>query len=90
MIILQQDSHLAIDYMKQSLMITRKDEHGGEGIRTEEVVRENEPLETQLKSFLQSVRERTPPVVSGEDGQRALEIALQVVDVIDRAVKGRR
>ena len=33
MIILQQDSHLAIDYMKQSLMITRKDEEGRDGIR---------------------------------------------------------
>jgi len=43
-----------------------------------------------LQAFLKSVRERTPPVVSGEDGQRALEVALQVVDVIDRAVKGRR
>jgi len=90
MIILQQDSHLSIDYLKQSLMITRKDEEGREGIRVEEVVRENEPLERQLQAFLKSVRERTPPVVSGEDGQRALEVALQVVDVIDRAVKGRR
>ena len=90
MVILQKDSHLAIDYMKQSLMITRRGEKGKEGIQAEEVVRESEPLETQLKSFLQSVRERTPPVVSGGDGQRALEVALQVVDVIDRAVKGRR
>jgi predicted dehydrogenase len=90
MIILQQDAHLSIDYLKQSLMITRKDEEGREGIRVEEVVRENEPLERQLRAFLKSVRERTPPVVSGEDGQRALEVALQVVDVIDSAVKGRR
>jgi predicted dehydrogenase len=90
MIILQHNSHLTIDYLKQSLMITRKDEEGREGIRAEEVVRENEPLERQLHAFLKSVRERTPPVVSGEDGQRALEIALQVVDVINRAVKERR
>lgn len=90
MVILQKDSHLAIDYMKQSLIITRRGEKGREGIQAEEVVRESEPLETQLKSFLQSVRERTPPVVSGGDGQRALEVALQVVDVIDKAVKGRR
>jgi predicted dehydrogenase len=90
MVILQQDSHLAIDYMKQSLMITRKDEEGRDGIRVEEAVRENEPLERQLQAFVESVRERTPPVVSGEDGQRALEVALQVVDAINSAVKGRR
>jgi predicted dehydrogenase len=90
MIILQRDSHLSIDYLKQSLMITRKNDEGKEGIRAEEVVRKNEPLERQLKAFLKSVRERTPPVVSGEDGQRALEVALQVVNVINSALKGRR
>jgi predicted dehydrogenase len=90
MIILQQDAHLTIDYLKQSLMITRKGEAGREGIRVEEVMREREPLVAQLKSFLKSVRERTPPVVSGRDGQRALEVALQIVDVINKTVQGRR
>jgi predicted dehydrogenase len=90
MIVLQQDSHLSIDYLKQSLMITRKNDERKEGIQAEEVVQENEPLERQLKAFLKSVRERVPPVVSGEDGQRALEVALQVVNVINSALKGRR
>jgi predicted dehydrogenase len=89
MVILQKDSHLSIDYMRQSLVATRKDEQGVEGILVEEVVQGNDPLETQLNAFLQSVRERTPPVVSGEDGQRALEVALQIVDAINTAVKGR-
>jgi predicted dehydrogenase len=91
MVILQQDSYLAIDYMKQSLVVTRKTAKRIEGgIQVEEVVRENDPLERQLKSFLKSVRERTPPVVSGEDGQRALEVALQIVNVIGKTMKGRR
>jgi predicted dehydrogenase len=89
MVILQKDSHLTIDYMKQSLVATRRDEGGVEGIQVEEVVRGNDPLETQLHAFLQSVRERTPPLVSGEDGQRALEVALQIADVIDKAMKRR-
>ena len=90
MSILQHDSHLSIDYLKQSLTVTRKDKKGSEGIRAEEVVSENEPLERQLQAFLKSVRERTPPVVSGEDGQRALEVALQIVTVIGKTMKGRR
>jgi predicted dehydrogenase len=89
MVILQQGSHLAIDYLKQSLVVTRKDAKRIEGIQVEEVVRENDPLERQLKAFLKSVRERTPPVVSGEDGQRALEVALQIVNVIGKTMKGR-
>jgi len=90
MVILQKDSYLAVDYIKQSLMITRRGEEGGEGAQVDEVVREHDPLETQLHAFVQSVRERTPPIVSGEDGQQALKVALQIVDVIDKAMKGRR
>ncbi|OGP54757.1 MAG: hypothetical protein A2Y65_08670 [Deltaproteobacteria bacterium RBG_13_52_11] len=89
MIILQEDSYLSVDYMKQSLMITRRGKAGRAGMQVDEVVRENDPLEMQLKAFLQSVHERTPPVVTGEDGQRALEVALQIADVIDKAMKGR-
>jgi len=90
MIILQNDSHLSVDYLKQSLMITRRGEHQTEGMQVDEVVRKIDPLETQLKSFVQSVRERTLPLVSGEDGQRALEVALHIVAVIEKAMKARR
>jgi predicted dehydrogenase len=82
MVILQQDCHLSIDYLKQSLTVTRK-----KGVQMEEVVQENEPLESQLQAFVRCVRHRTPPVVSGEDGQRALEVALQIIDVINTALK---
>lgn len=90
MVILQKDSYLAVDYIKQSLMITRRGEEGGEGAQVDEVVREHDPLETQLRAFVQSVRERTPPLVSGEDGQQALKVALQIVDVIDKTMEARR
>src|SRR5216684_923784 len=42
-----------------------------------EVVRE-EPLRTELCSFLDSVRTRSTPVVSLEDGRRALAVALEI------------
>lgn len=90
MAILQKDSYLAVDYIKQSLMITRRGEEGGEGAQVDEVVRRHDLLETQLRAFVQSVRERTPPLVSGEDGQQALKVALQIVDVIDKTMKARR
>jgi predicted dehydrogenase len=37
-----------------------------------------EPLRLEIESFLQCVRERTTPRVSGEDGRRALSLALDV------------
>lgn len=36
---------------------------------------EEEPLRRQIAAFAEAVRRRTPPVVSGEDGRRALALA---------------
>jgi predicted dehydrogenase len=82
MVILQKDSCLSVDYMKQSLTITPRER---EGIEVDEAARENDPMEKQVKAFLRSCRDRTTPLVTGEDGQRALEVAIQIVDVINKA-----
>jgi predicted dehydrogenase len=36
---------------------------------------DREPLRLQIEAFARAVRDRTPPVVSGEDGRRALALA---------------
>jgi predicted dehydrogenase len=41
-----------------------------------------EPLHAELKAFLKAVRERSTPVVSLEDGRRALAVALEINDAI--------
>ena len=43
-----------------------------------------EPLLAEIKAFLQSVRERSRPVVSLEDGRRALELGLAILEEIGR------
>jgi len=43
-----------------------------------------EPLLAEIKAFLQSVRERSRPVVSLKDGMRALELGLAILDEIGR------
>lgn len=40
------------------------------------------PLQAELDSFLRSVREGTPPEVTGQDGRRALELADRIVAAI--------
>jgi predicted dehydrogenase len=45
-------------------------------------VTSEEPLHAELKSFLHAVRERSTPVVSLEDGRRALSLALDIVAAI--------
>ncbi len=45
-------------------------------------VEQQEPLRAELRSFLQAVRERRPPEVTLEDGRRALDAAVQILQAI--------
>lgn len=45
-------------------------------------VTRREPLLGEIESFLTSVRERSLPVVTGEEGRRALALAIEVLDRI--------
>ena len=41
-----------------------------------------EPLHAELKSFLRAVRQRSTPLVSLEDGRRALGLALEILGAV--------
>jgi predicted dehydrogenase len=45
-----------------------------------------EPLRCELEAFVDAVRREAPVKVSGEDGRRALRVALEIVDRIQRHV----
>ena len=45
-----------------------------------------EPLRTELDAFVAAIRNDAPVVVSGEDGRRALGVALEIVERIERHV----
>ena len=45
-------------------------------------VEEGEPLRLEIEAFLRSVREGSVPQVSGEDGRRALALALEINQAI--------
>ena len=47
-------------------------------------VSEEEPLQAEIKAFLDSVRTRSQPLVSLEEGRRALELALSILAEIQR------
>ena len=53
------------------------------GVRTQVLeVNEVEPLRAQIESFLDAAGNRSRPVVSGEDGRRALSLALRTLEQI--------
>jgi predicted dehydrogenase len=43
-------------------------------------IKSEDMLTSEIKSFLDAVKNRTHPKVSGEDGKRALELALEIVN----------
>src|SRR5882762_7860349 len=53
------------------------------GVNTRILEVENvEPLRAEIESFLQAAESRSRPIVSGEDGRRALALALRTLDQI--------
>ncbi len=79
---------LSIDYLSQNLFFSKKRDGEEKGkppeLVTEEIpVQKVDPLEAEIRSFLRCVRNREPARVSGSDGKRALELALQIIQKID-------
>jgi predicted dehydrogenase len=85
--IFQPDSYLSLDYAEREVELFRKlPERGADGfpeIEYEQLtVADTDPLEEQLRAFSRSVRTGKRPVVSGEEGRKALEVATLVSESI--------
>lgn len=79
----QPDGYFSIDYLSQKVFFSGRKSDLKRGERSESVaeeipVRKIDSLETEIRSFLQSVKSRSPALVSGRDGKRALELALRI------------
>jgi predicted dehydrogenase len=53
----------------------------------EVTVTKQEPLRAELEAFVECVRTRTRPLVSGEDGLAAVELAIRVAQAIDESLR---
>jgi predicted dehydrogenase len=86
----QPNQYLSIDYGRQEVLVFSVGADGASGTPTvnpqikvaKPPVTSEEPLHAELKSFLQTVRQRSKPVVSLEDGRRALALAIEIVTAI--------
>ena len=82
--IFQPDGIFSIDYLSQKLSLSKKGVPLGEEripqMITEEIpVQKIDLLESEIRSFLECVRNRKKARVSGLDGKRALALALQII-----------
>jgi predicted dehydrogenase len=81
----QRDHYLSIDFQTRQGMICRRNANIGERptVEVEQLQGgEEEPLKLQLASFLHAVATDKKPVVSGDDGAAAVEVAHQVLQAI--------
>jgi predicted dehydrogenase len=87
----QPNQYVSIDYGRQEVLVFTVGAGGtASGAPTvnpqiqvaKPPVISEEPLHAELKSFLQAVRRRSKPMVSLEDGRRALALALDIVAAI--------
>jgi predicted dehydrogenase len=83
--IFQSDAYIAVDFDKRKTRIVGKKSAGpiaglADVALEEESYEEVDELEREIEAFIAAVKNGTPPVVSGEDGRRALEAALSVAD----------
>ncbi len=83
----QDDAYMSIDLQQKILTVVRKEEEQPDGelpqVRIDERnFEQGDALKAEIESFLECVRSGTPPVVSGEDGLRALETAIRITEQV--------
>lgn len=78
--IFQEDSYLSLDYVTQDAAIFRKTE--GKIVKERIKIKKKDPLKKELKSFVECVRTQKRPLVSGVEGRRALQVALEIIEKI--------
>lgn len=85
--VFQPDAYISIDYLENKIAICRK-LYEQSRFRIVEEMRsfvQTDALMLEIRAFVDAVRHATPPVVSGEEGKRALEVALTISSAIQQA-----
>jgi predicted dehydrogenase len=93
--IFQPTAHFSIDYVSQRITVLSKDGKGRKpispGVFAEDIkITKNDPLESEINSFVERIKDRKKPLISGLDGKKALEVALRITDQIQRNIERRK
>ena len=80
-------AYVSIDLHQKVLTIVRKRPPGadtapGQVVIEERSYEQGDALKLEIAAFLRSIRAGGPPVVSGEDGLRALETAIRITELV--------
>ena len=89
--IFQDDAYLSVDMQQKILTVIRKKdaapvESPAQVSIEEQNFDQGDALLAEIEAFLKAVRERSTPVVTGEDGLRALETAMKITALVHSQV----
>jgi predicted dehydrogenase len=91
--IFQDDAYLSIDMQQKILTVIRKKdaapvESPAQVAIEEESFDQGDALRDEIAAFLKAIRDKTVPVVTGEDGLRALETATTIAQLVQASNAG--
>jgi predicted dehydrogenase len=87
--IFQSDAYISIDYAAQKITLYKRVSDGNERfsiVKQDIDISPSDYLGDEIRSFIDAVRHRTTPPVTGRDGKRALEVAIMIKDRIDESL----
>lgn len=87
--IFQDDAYLSVDLQQKILTVVRKKEAGpvespAQVAIDEQSFEQGDALRSEIEAFLSSVLTGAAPVVSGEDGLRALATAIKITELLEQ------
>ncbi len=83
--IFQHNAFFDLDYQRQEIMCyTKSNSNVNKELKKPE---EKEPLKEQLISFIECVKNKTQPVVSGHEGKEALKVALKISELVNHSLE---
>ena len=85
--IFQDDAYMSVDLQQKILTVVRKSDAPPEGelpqVRIDEqAFEQGDALKSQIESFLECAAQGREPLVTGEDGLRALETAIRITEQV--------
>ncbi len=87
--IFQSDAYISIDYAEQRITVYKRTNDGNDHfsiVKQDMDISRSDYLDDEIRSFVDSVRTRQAPPVTGRDGKRALEVAIMIQERLEESM----
>lgn len=79
----QENAYISLDYEAQEALIYEKQ---GKKISKRKInIKKEKPLQKELQSFIQCIKEKKDPLVSGQQGRDALAVAAEILRLLKKS-----